>query len=163
MSIINNNLFVILESPWLHAILHVHLCIVRLYFDRRWNICVRAKSERYFCNPHTSGTRKRRPIFRYGQVGEDSFNSCSFHLAPSLQVLVSVSVPVLVTFSRIPRNQQHHHLRRRKRARAIVTEPESFADRSHMQAELLSSNSLLSLLILLRLQSFSFFFQSTLC
>lgn len=64
---------------------------------------MRAKSERYFCNPHTSGTRKRRPIFRYGQVGEDSFNSCSFHLASSLQVPVSVSVPVPVTFSRIPR------------------------------------------------------------
>lgn len=79
--------------------MYVHyLTCERISIDTK-HMRAREKRERYFCNPHTSGTRKRRPIFRYGQVGGDSFNSCSFHLAPSLQVPVCVPVPVSATFS----------------------------------------------------------------
>lgn len=102
---------------------------MRAYSDR-WNTCVpREKSERYFCNPPTSGTRKRCPIFRYGQVGGDSFNSRSFHLAPSSQV--SVSVPVSATFS-VSRGTSSTAFTRRNPRERSLPEPESFADRSHV-------------------------------
>jgi len=114
----------------------------------------REKSERYFCNPHTSGTRKRRPIFRYGQVGEDSFNSCSFHLAGSRFRSRSRVCNVF----RIPRKVVPPSPK--KRARTIVTKPESFADRSRVNCSL---PTVFPPFILPRPQSLSFFFLAALC
>lgn len=118
------------ESPWTYT--YVHSLTWECISISAEHMRAHEKNERYFCNPHTSGTRKRCPIFRYGQVGEDSFNSCSFHLAPSLQVPVSVPVPEELA---APPSS-------RKRARTIVTKLESFTDRSYVQAELLFAKPL---------------------
>lgn len=93
-------------------------------------------------NPHTSGTRKRseQVVQFFGTVKrareerkrereKESRRGLQFLLALSRTLIArSDPAPFLVA----PRSQRHLH---RRNARAIITRPESFADRSRVRAQ----------------------------